>query len=109
MLERNDFAALKAENERMAAEVVKLEQKVREDINRVMAGNRLDLNLEKGKLWDEQSQLAAELRETEAKIEQEMGQLRASLQQVKFDTLRTLLTTASTLGLVALGYMRLFK
>jgi hypothetical protein len=67
------------------------------------------LNLEKGKLWDEQSQLTADLREAEAKIEQEMNQLRASLQQVKFDTIRTLLTTASTLGLIVLGYMRLFK
>jgi cell division protein FtsB len=42
LLERNDFAALKAENERMAAEVAKLQQKVREDINRTIAGNRLE-------------------------------------------------------------------
>jgi hypothetical protein len=47
MLERNDFALLKAENDRMASEVEKLKQKLREDLNRLHASHRLEVNLEK--------------------------------------------------------------
>jgi hypothetical protein len=50
LLERNDFAVMKSENERLMADVEKLKQRLREEITRTTAGVRLDLNLEKGKL-----------------------------------------------------------
>lgn len=50
LLERNDFALMKSENERLMADVEKLKQRLREEITRTTAGVRLDLNLEKGKL-----------------------------------------------------------
>jgi predicted nuclease with TOPRIM domain len=108
-LERTDFAKLRQENQNLQSEIEKLSQKVGEDIGRLKAGTRLDLNLERGRLFDEYSELQTKLKEAETRIHQETDQLRAGLQQVKFDTMRTLLTTASTLGLVILGYMRLFK
>lgn len=108
-LERTDFAKLRQENQNLQAEIDKLSQKVREEISRLKAGTRLDLNLERGRLFDDYSELQTKLKEAETKMHQETDQVRANLQQVKFDTLRTLLTTASTLGLVILGYMRLFK
>lgn len=49
LLERNDFAVMKSENERLMADVEKLKQRLREEITRTTAGVRLDLNLEKGK------------------------------------------------------------
>lgn len=49
LLERNDFALMKSENERLMADVEKLKQRLREEITRTTAGVRLDLNLEKGK------------------------------------------------------------
>ena len=48
LLERNEFAIMKSENERLMADVEKLKQKLREEITRTTAGVRLDLNLEKG-------------------------------------------------------------
>ena len=48
LLERNDFALMKSENERLMADVEKLKQRLREEITRTTAGVRLDLNLEKG-------------------------------------------------------------
>lgn len=48
LLERNDFAVMKSENERLMADVEKLKQRLREEITRTTAGVRLDLNLEKG-------------------------------------------------------------
>ena len=47
-MERNDLATLKAENDRLMADLEKLKQRLREEITRTQAGVRLDLNLEKG-------------------------------------------------------------
>ena len=49
-MEKNDLAMMKAENDRLAADVEKLKQRLREEITRTQAGVRLDLNLEKGAL-----------------------------------------------------------
>lgn len=48
LLEKNDVALLKAENDRLLTDVEKLKQRLREEITRTQAGVRLDLNLEKG-------------------------------------------------------------
>jgi hypothetical protein len=48
LVEKNDLALMKAENDRLMAEVDKLKQRLREEITRSQAGFRLDLNLEKG-------------------------------------------------------------
>jgi Skp family chaperone for outer membrane proteins len=49
MMERNDLAAMRAENDRLMADIEKLKQRLREEISRTQSGVRLDLNLEKGK------------------------------------------------------------
>lgn len=49
--ERTDFMNLKAENERLLGDIEKLKQRLREEISRTQAGVRLDLNLEKVRLW----------------------------------------------------------
>jgi hypothetical protein len=48
MMERNDLAAMKAENDRLMSDIEKLKQRLREEISRTQSGVRLDLNLEKG-------------------------------------------------------------
>jgi len=108
-LERNDFAQLKTENVRIATELDKWKQKVREDMNRFQASTRLELNLERGRQYDEDSELIVKLKESEAKVRQEVAQQQAAVSLIRYETMRNLLTTASTLGLVILGYMRLFK
>jgi len=52
LLEKNDVALLKAENDRLLTDIEKLKQRLREEITRTQAGVRLDLNLEKGALHD---------------------------------------------------------
>lgn len=47
-MEKNDLATMKAESDRLAADLERLRQRLREDITRTQAGVRLDLNLEKG-------------------------------------------------------------
>jgi hypothetical protein len=54
LVEKNDLALMKVENDRLMAEVDKLKQRLREEITRSQAGFRLDLNLEKGAVLSEQ-------------------------------------------------------
>ena len=48
MMEKNDLAMMKAENDRLVTDLERLKQRLREEITRTQAGVRLDLNLEKG-------------------------------------------------------------
>lgn len=48
LLEKNDVALMKADNDRLVTDVEKLKARLREEITRTQAGVRLDLNLEKG-------------------------------------------------------------
>ena len=54
----------------MLAEVQKWQQKMRDDINRLHAQTRLDINLEKGRLWDDHSVVQQKLREIESRMVQ---------------------------------------
>lgn len=76
----------------MNIEVEKIQQKCREDIFRLQATTRLDFNLERGRLYDEQSELLAKIKEAETNLGQEAVQLRAIIERVKYDTYRALLS-----------------
>ena len=47
-MEKNDLSTMKAETDRLLADVEKLRQRLREEVTRTQGGVRLDLNLEKG-------------------------------------------------------------
>lgn len=87
LLERNDFAMMKSENERLMADVEKLKQRLREEVTRTTAGVRLDLNLEKGRIRDESSVHALKIKEVDTRIESEIAGLRTSIQSAKFNVL----------------------
>ncbi|KAE9400353.1 DUF1640-domain-containing protein [Gymnopus androsaceus JB14] len=83
LMEKNDLAMIKAENDRLANDIEKLKQRLREEITRTQAGVRLDLNLEKGRYRDESSGKELKLKEVEYKIEQEIAGLRTAIQASK--------------------------
>ena len=109
LLEKNDFAILKQENERLVGEVEKLKSKVREDLQKLQSSMRLDMNLDKARIRDEQNLLILKINESQAKMEQETTQLNASIDNVKFDTIKAIGATATSIGIVILGWARYFK
>ncbi|PWN94809.1 mitochondrion protein [Tilletiopsis washingtonensis] len=109
LLERNEFALMKSENERLMADVEKLKQKLREEITRTTAGVRLDLNLEKGRIRDESSVHALKIKEVDTRIESEIATLRTSIQSAKFNVLQTLTGVATGAGALLLAYLRMFR
>jgi hypothetical protein len=83
LMEKNDLAMIKAENDRLWADIEKLKQRLREEITRTQAGVRLDLNLEKGRMREESSAQQLKIKEVDTRIEQEIAALRTSIQQSK--------------------------
>ncbi|KAG8933718.1 hypothetical protein FRC01_007435 [Tulasnella sp. 417] len=92
LVEKNDISLMKAENDRLAADLEKLKARLREEITRTQAGVRLDLNLEKGRIRDETSVQELKLREVETRIESEMAGLRTAIETAKQNTLQYLVT-----------------
>jgi len=83
--EKNDLTLMKSENERLQSDVEKLKQRLREESTRVLAGVRLDLNLEKGRIRDESSQQELKIKEVDTRIESEIAGLRTQIEQVSYD------------------------
>lgn len=81
--EKNDLTLMKSENDRLQSDVEKLKQRLREESTRVLAGVRLDLNLEKGRIRDESSQQELKIKEVDTRIESEIAGLRTQIEQVR--------------------------
>jgi hypothetical protein len=68
-LDKNDFTSTKNEHDRLTVEIEKLRQKFREEVSKIQASVRLDLNLEKGRIRDESSVHELKIKETDNRIE----------------------------------------
>ncbi|THV00509.1 DUF1640-domain-containing protein [Dendrothele bispora CBS 962.96] len=86
LMEKNDLAMIKAENDRLA-------------------GVRLDLNLEKGRLREETSGQDQKM-EVEYKIEQEIAVLRTAIQASKATTLQYLVGIVTGGAALLMAYLR---
>jgi len=67
--DKNEFATTKNEHDRLTVEIERLRQKFREEVNKIQASVRLDLNLEKGRIRDESSVHELKIKETDNRIE----------------------------------------
>lgn len=102
--EKNDLTLMKQENDQLRGDVEKLKQRLREEITRTMAGVRLDLNLEKGRIRDESSQQELKIKEVDTRIESEIAGLRTQIEQAKFSILQYLVGVATGAGALLVGY-----
>ncbi|KDQ19589.1 hypothetical protein BOTBODRAFT_28163 [Botryobasidium botryosum FD-172 SS1] len=106
LMEKNDLAGMKAENDRLMADVEKLKQRLREEITRTQAGVRLDLNLEKGRIRDETGLQELKIREVDTRIESEIAGLRTAIETAKQNTLQYLVTVATGCAALLMAYLR---
>ncbi|KAF9221450.1 DUF1640-domain-containing protein [Gyrodon lividus] len=106
LIEKNDLAMIKAENDRLQADMEKLKQRLREEITRTQAGVRLDLNLEKGRMREESSGQELKIKEVDTRIEQEIAHLRTAIQASKATTLQYLVGFVTGCSALLMAYMR---
>ncbi|KZS90810.1 DUF1640-domain-containing protein [Sistotremastrum niveocremeum HHB9708] len=106
LMEKNDLAQMKAENDRLVTDIEKLKQRLREEITRTQAGVRLDLNLEKGRLREESSGQELKIKEVDTRIENEIANLRANMQSSKATTLQYIVGFVTGCSALLMAYLR---
>ncbi|EPS27579.1 hypothetical protein PDE_02522 [Penicillium oxalicum 114-2] len=98
----------RSSHEKIAADIAKLNSRMRDEIGRTQASVRLDLNLEKGRIREEANGQEMRIKETETRIEQEVAGLRERVEAVKFSTLQWLMGVCTGTAALILGAWRLF-
>ncbi|KAF7309658.1 Mitochondrial protein [Mycena indigotica] len=106
LMEKNETALIKAENDRLLTDIEKLKQRLRQDILQIQAGVRLDINLEKGRLREEGSAQELKIKEVDTRIEQEIAGLRTAIQASKATTLQYLVTFVTGSSALLMAYLR---
>ncbi|KAH6885549.1 hypothetical protein BKA70DRAFT_1377463 [Coprinopsis sp. MPI-PUGE-AT-0042] len=87
LMEKNDLALLKAENERLQSDIDKLKQRLREEIMRTQAGE-------------------LKIKEVDTRIEQEIAGLRTAIQSSKAMTLQYLVGFVTGGAALLMAYLR---
>ncbi|PWW76151.1 DUF1640-domain-containing protein [Tuber magnatum] len=103
----SELKPLRADQERLTSEISRLNARLREEIQRAQSSVRLDLNLEKGRIREESSVHELKIKETDTRIEKEIGDLRGVLEGVKFSTLQWLIGVCTGTAALLLGVWRL--
>ncbi|KAJ3056421.1 hypothetical protein HK097_007034 [Rhizophlyctis rosea] len=90
LLEKNDFALLRSDINRLNAEVEKFKVRQADDLRRVQSNVRLELSLEKGRIRDEQSAQELKIKEADSKIDTEVSTLRTQMETIQWELFKTL-------------------
>ncbi|XP_007950061.1 mitochondrial calcium uniporter regulator 1 [Orycteropus afer afer] len=126
ILEKSEFSALRAENEKIKLELLQLKQRVTDEVIKVRTDTKLDFNLEKSrakelyslnerKLLEMRTEVVAlhaqqdrALTQTDRKIDTEVAGLKTMLESHKLDNIKYLAGSVFTCLTVALGFYRLW-
>jgi hypothetical protein len=95
------------ETERLQASLDKVKSEIRYEVDKLTASQRLDLNLEKGRMRDELQSLRDKSNELEIKVDKEVNSLKAAMEQSKNDTVKYMLGVVMALITAGLGAARL--
>ncbi|XP_062963255.1 coiled-coil domain-containing protein 90B, mitochondrial-like [Cynocephalus volans] len=127
ILEKGEFANLRAENEKMKIELDQTKQQLMHETSRIRANNELDINLERSRVTDvftdEEKQLmeaTTEFTKKEKKkknvisqtsngIDTEIASLKTLMESNKLETIHYLAASVFTYMAIALGIYRIWK
>ncbi|OAY83994.1 protein FMP32, mitochondrial-like [Ananas comosus] len=100
------FALLQRETEKLRGDIEKMRSELRYEIDKVTAGQRLDLNLERGRIRDELAKQGAETTELTTKLDREIHALRAQLEAAKLDVIKYCVGTLVSVAAVGIAVLR---
>ncbi|XP_076999803.1 mitochondrial calcium uniporter regulator 1 isoform X1 [Tamandua tetradactyla] len=126
ILEKSEFSALRAENEKIKLELHQIKQQVMDEVTKVRTDTKLDFSLEKSrvkelyslnerKLLEMRTEVVAlhaqqdrALAQADRKIDTEVAGLKTMLESHKLDNIKYLAGSVFTCLTVALGFYRLW-
>lgn len=105
--QEHHFSLLQREAEKLQSDIEKMRSELRYEIDKVTAGQRLDLNLEKGRIRDELANQTAETNNLTNKLDREIHALRAQLEAAKYDVIKYCIGTLVSISAVGLAVVRI--
>ncbi|XP_054577425.1 mitochondrial calcium uniporter regulator 1 isoform X2 [Eptesicus fuscus] len=108
ILEKSEFSALRAENEKIKLELHQLKQQIMDEVVKVRTDSKLDFNLEKSRVKELHAQQDRAVTQTDRKIDTEVAGLKTMLESHKLDNIKYLAGSVFTCLTVALGFYRLW-
>ncbi|XP_004512098.1 protein FMP32, mitochondrial-like [Cicer arietinum] len=101
------FSLLQHETEKLRNDIEKMRNELRYEIDKVTAGQRLDLNLERGRIREELTNQNAETSNLTNKLDREIHALRAQLEAAKYDVIKYCIGTLVSISAVGLAVLRI--
>ncbi|PWA56509.1 coiled-coil domain-containing protein 90-like protein [Artemisia annua] len=105
--QENHFSLLQREMEKLKSDIEKMRSELRYEIDKVTAGQRLDLNLERGRIRDELSNQNQETTNLTNTLDREIHTLRAELEAAKYDVIKYCIGTLASISAVGLAVLRI--
>ncbi|XP_074811931.1 coiled-coil domain-containing protein 90B, mitochondrial isoform X5 [Natator depressus] len=127
ILEKSEFANLRAENEKMKIELDQVKQHLMNETSKIRADNKLDINLERSRVTDmftdqeknlmeattefhkKDSSTNSAIAEISNKIDTQIASLKTLMESNKLETIRYLAASVFTCLAIALGFYRFWK
>ncbi|XP_069495963.1 coiled-coil domain-containing protein 90B, mitochondrial isoform X2 [Ambystoma mexicanum] len=127
ILEKSEFSTLRAENEKMKIELEQVKMQLSNEISKIRADTKLDMNLERSRLTDmftdhekkvvdtstefhkKNVGTDAVITEINKKIDIDIASLKTLMESHKLDTVRYLAGSVFACLAIALGFYRLWK
>ncbi|XP_071412410.1 coiled-coil domain-containing protein 90B, mitochondrial [Pithys albifrons albifrons] len=127
ILEKSEFANLRAENEKMKIELDQVKQQLMNETSKIRTDSKLDINLERSRVTDmftdqerklmeattefhkKDSSTNSIISEISNKIDTEIASLKTLMESNKLDTIRYLAASVFTCLAIALGFYRFWK
>ncbi|GFP95463.1 protein fmp32 mitochondrial [Phtheirospermum japonicum] len=100
------FSLLQHETEKLKNDIEKMRSELRYEIDKVTAGQRLDLNLERGRIRDELNNQNQETTNLTTKLDREIHGLRAQLEAAKYEVIKYCIGSLASVAAVGLAVIR---
>ncbi|KAI6701152.1 hypothetical protein NL676_015476 [Syzygium grande] len=105
--QEHHLSLLQRETEKLRGDIDKTRSELKYEIDKVTAGQRLDLNLERGRIRDELANQNAETTNLTNKLDREIHALRAQLEAAKYDVIKYCIGTLVSISAVGLAVLRI--
>ncbi|KAK9284611.1 hypothetical protein L1049_023787 [Liquidambar formosana] len=104
--QEHHFSQLQHDSERLRSDIEKMRSELRYEIDKLTAGQRLDLNLERGRSRDELTKQNAETTNLTNKLDREIHALRAQLEAAKYEVIKYCIGSLISISAVGLAVLR---
>lgn len=107
-MDKSEFTNLKKEQEQLRTNLTTLQNRLKEEITKNLAGVRLDLNLEKGRIREESSIHELKIEDTYTRIDEEIANMQMQIKSVKTQVMQWLIGVSSGTAALLLAFVRFF-